>query len=202
MHRTGDPQGLSRYVSAGSVVGVTVGSMGDIADVTTLDPAALSYLISQHGPREPGPCRVCGSELAIGSMGGGKATVYHCSSPEASSIEAGRIDREQTGNSWGPGTKSALEHWQASEVSVAYHGDWRVCAALQEYRALRESLGEDMTVPVGALLFPYGHGRDRCWNVLVHRGNDVWEQQPDFEYTHDPSHRTAEPGDDTSDTDA
>lgn len=106
-----------------------------------LDYIELSMLAGKHRPVEPGPCRVCGAELEIGSMGGGKATEYACGSPEADIIRNGK---------WGsPGERAATEHRQASKVSIRYHGDSRVGALIEEVRQTRREKGEEVDVPVG-----------------------------------------------------
>lgn len=139
----------------------------------------LSYLIGRHRPIGPGLCRVCGAEMTIGSMGGGKATTYACGSDEASFIRASGHGQR----------KAASEHYAASQVSIAYHGDEDIVSALLELRELRQAAGEDMAVPIGELFYPLGHEGGACYSRAIHRGGDTWDRDSDFEFTHDPSHR-------------
>ncbi len=150
-----------------------------------LSPVELSVLIGAHRPVEVPPCRVCGHELKIASMGGGEATKYVCDSEEASIHGKGSL--------WGPEADAAADHRRRSEVKISYHGDSTVAAALVELRRLRELLGEDMTVPVGEVFYPDGHGKHVCsWNRIRHDGDDVWTRAPDFEFTHEPLHADLE----------
>ncbi len=148
-----------------------------------VNPVELSVLIGQHTPVEVDPCRVCGHELTITSMGGGEATKYVCGSPAASVLG-------KDGGLWGAAAEEAYAHRRRSEVLVAYHGDSTVVAVLHELRRLRALLGEDMTAPVGAVHFPNGHGKNQCYRFLRHLGGDRWEQVVDFDFEHDPTHKT------------
>lgn len=144
-----------------------------------MTPVELSLLISQHAPREPGPCRVCGStDMTIASMGGGEATKYVCG------VAAAEL-RTKAGREY---DEVAERHYRPSEQRITYHGDPEVVAALHELRALREQFGDDMTVPVGTVAFPNGHGKHLCYRSLRHEGGDRWVKELDWEYTHDPSH--------------
>ncbi len=150
-----------------------------------VSPVELSVLTARHRPVVVPQCRVCGHVLTIASMGGGDATKYVCDSPEASMFGRGSL--------WGPEADAAAEHRRRSEVRISYHGDSGLVAVLAELRRLRQLLGEDMDVPVGTVHYPDGHGKHVCsWNRLRHDGNDVWTRDPDFEFTHDPSHATLE----------
>lgn len=128
-----------------------------------LTAAELSILRWRHAPVVIPPCRVCGAELTIGSMGGGQATKYSCSSPEASSI--GDKTREER--------RDASDHYAASIVNVAYHGDPKIVRVIDELVALRSAAGEDMVVPVG---FVFLHSVSDCY-PLVHVGDGVWENR-------------------------
>ena len=166
----------------------TMGMDGPAQDNAPMSAAALSYLLFCHSPKDPGVCRVCGSELKFASTGGGQGTKYVCGSPEADILAAGSRDIAAGHSGWGPIWKKASEHYGASEVHISYHGDSDVVGALHELRALRASLGEDMDVPVGENYYPYGHGKGLCWRRYIHVGRDRWEDHNDFQYTHDPSH--------------
>lgn len=145
-----------------------------------LSPIELSVLIHQHQPVDVGDCRICGHKLTMASSGGGEAARYACGSDAASIMGKGDI--------WGAAADEAAEHRRRSEVLVSYHGDDTIIMALRELRRLRELLGEDMTVAEGEVFYPYGHGKNRCWNRMRHVGDDVWLQHSDMEFTHDPSH--------------
>lgn len=150
--------------------------------ITPISPVDLSMLIGRHSPVEPDPCRVCGStDMTIGSMGGGNATVYRCGAAVASLYTGSRDER-----------KAADEHYRRSAQRIAYHGDMEIVVALHELRALREAAGEGMAVPVGTHAFPNGHGKGRCYYRLRHEGGDRWVPGHDFDYTHDPSHASLE----------
>lgn len=152
--------------------------------ITPISAVDLSMLTGRHSPVEPDPCRVCGSDMTIGSMGGGNATVYRCSVATAHYFTA--VDRE-----------AVEDHYRRSEQRISYHGDHAIVAALHELRALREAAGEDMTVAVGAHAFPNGHGKGRCYYRLRHEGGDRWVLDHDFQYTHDPAHADVEADEDT-----
>jgi hypothetical protein len=77
-------------------------------------------------------CRVCGGEMAIGSMGGGMPTVWHCASPEADWLGHG----EKTYDSE---PHPRYDHWQRSTVEQRIHGDSRVIRALDELQRARAS---------------------------------------------------------------
>jgi hypothetical protein len=153
---------------------------GTVAHPTPMSPAELSILIWQHSPKEIGPCPVCGHEMTLASMGGGEATRYVCGSTEASPIgKHGRDERD-----------AADSHYRRSAKLVTYHGDPHVVRGLRELRAARGRLGENMTVPVGAVFFPEGHGQYRCSRYVRHLGDDQWERVTDIDYAHDPAHAT------------
>lgn len=147
--------------------------------ITPISAVDLSMLIGKHAPVRPDPCGVCGADVTIGSMGGGNATVYRCSVASENYFTA--EDR-----------KANEEHYRRSEQRITYHGDQAIVAALLELRALRDATGEDMSVPVGAYAFPYGHSKGRCYYRLRHEGGDRWEPDHDFDYTHDPTHADQE----------
>lgn len=147
---------------------------------TRISAVELSRLLARNWPVEPEPCRVCGHpEMTVASMGSGQATVYVCELAQINVTRSGmpRADRDD-----------AAKHYADSRQSITYHGDPEVVAVLLELRALREAAGDDMTVPVGTVAYPYGHGKNRCWYTQVHRGGDRWEEQHDRQFTHDPSH--------------
>lgn len=81
-------------------------------------------------------CRVCGGEMAIGSMGGGMPTVWHCASDEADWLRHG----EQT---YGSEPHPRYDHWTKSTVEQRVHGDDRVIRALDELQRLRAQARED-----------------------------------------------------------
>lgn len=143
--------------------------------MTKPTPAALSYLISQYAPQDPGPCRVCGGRLEISEMARGAAT-YRC--PSIDPIG---------------GTPTDTEHWRRSEQVIVDRSDPDVVAALTQLRELRAAAGEDMTVPAGTLHFPHGHGQHHCYRYAEHLGDDRWKERFDSQFTHDPSHAEHDP---------
>lgn len=149
-------------------------------DIGTPIPAAdLSLLIFNHQLRGPDPCRVCGHpEMKISSMGGGAATVYVCQLAATNVMRSGM-----------PSTEAAAwsDHYGQSKQRISYAGDGQVVHALLELRALRAAAGDDMTVPVGAVAYPHGHGKYRCNHYLTHTGDDQWTPGTDLDY-HDPEH--------------
>lgn len=177
--RWDEPITVGDLVSAVNTVRTTDRRAAGTAQVNRISPVDLSMLIGRHTPVRPDPCRVCGADMTIGSMGGGDATVYRCSVASA--------------NYFNPTNRAETEdHYRRSEQRITYHGDHAIVAALLELRALREAAGEDMAVPVGAYAFPNGHGKGRCYYRLRHLGGDRWELAHDFDYTHDPAHAEQE----------
>ena len=68
----------------------------------------VEVLVKCYGPQEIPPCRVCGAELTIGSMGGGEATTWHCSSDEATWLK--------------PGVKDS---WNGPEITHYRESEWK-----------------------------------------------------------------------------
>lgn len=136
-----------------------------------LTAAELSILRSEHAPVHIPPCRVCGAELEIGSMGGGRGTKYACSSVAASTIKS---SREKGAPLTNEEREAASNHYGASAVHVSYHGDPSVVAVIDELVERRTADGEDMTVPVGmAVLYC-----DTDVFPNVHHGDGVWARRP------------------------
>lgn len=157
--------------------------------MTPMTPVELSLLRFAHVPVDPGPCRVCGAELVVARSGGGEPTKWVCGSPEANFLAASRRDNEAGNLSvFGPEYRAAMDHWSASERLIDQRADPRVIAVVDELIAVRAAAGEDMTVPVGAVHFPYGHGQSLCRHYVEHVGEGVWENRLDLDYTHDPTH--------------
>lgn len=83
-------------------------------------------LRTRYSDPEIPPCRVCGTALKIGKMGGGEPTVWHCGSDDANWLGSGE--------GWnGP----KYHHYQDSEYVQRRHGDRSVIRALDELDALR-----------------------------------------------------------------
>ncbi len=139
-------------------------------NTVAIDPTELSYLIFLHSPRGAGPCSECGAPVEVSQMEHGVVT-YNCGA--VSPIG---------------GDDATVSHWRRSQQFIAYHGDDRIVAALIELRELRAAAGEDMTVPVGACYFRWGHGKFRCWRYVQHVGAGQWEERMDNDFVHDPSH--------------
>lgn len=153
---------------------------------TAFTPAGLSFLTWTHRARHPSPCRVCGSPLRIGEMRAG-STTYHCDSPEADFIEVGRPRPEDTEASRRARREEAESHFRRSEEVIGYAGDSTIARLVTELRGMRIDRGEDMSVPVGEMFYPDGHGRGLCRGGYRHLGADQWERVFD-DYAHDPSH--------------
>jgi hypothetical protein len=67
------------------------------------------------------PCRLCGAELGLASMGSGQATVYAC-------------DGRNEDGSWKPGRSAADEHYSRSQYEdLKSGGDERVIEALRRW---------------------------------------------------------------------
>ena len=74
-----------------------------------------------YGPVKVPACRVCGGELSIQGMGGGKPTVYACSG-------------QNEDMSWQEGRKPADEHYSQSHWEDRRQGgDYRVLELLRRY---------------------------------------------------------------------
>lgn len=132
-------------------------------DLSVIDLAWLSW---HARPSDPGTCRVCGGELTVGRMGGGRPTVYHCSVPRP--IEARREGRDED---------AAWQHFRDSEVEVTRHGDPAVRALVAEVRRRREEVGEPAYPEIGAA-HEYAPGRPSGY---VYEGDDtfVFRSSPD-----------------------
>lgn len=136
-------------------------------------------MVFRHRSADPEACRVCGGEMAIVRMGGGEEGVYRCAATTARvSVRLGPGERDEA--DW--------RHYLDSEVRVFYVGDEEVSVAVEELRRRRQAMGEDVSVPVGATYFPFGHGQGLCNLRWVHRGADSWELAMDPNYDHDPTH--------------
>jgi hypothetical protein len=145
-----------------------------------ITPVDLSLLISTHLPREPAACVVCGSTMTVASCGGSRATKYVCG------MAATHLTRLATA---APAVQAEVsDHYARSAQYITYHGDHTVVDVARELRALRTALGDDMTVPDGAVHYPHGHGRSRCDMYLRHLGHDRWTTESDTTYTHNPAH--------------
>lgn len=144
---------------------------------TSPSAVELSIMINRYRDVEIGPCPVCAGVRDLSEMKSGVFR-YRCRAAGAGVLKPG-----------GPADSEVYEHYRRSELVVASHGDPDVLAALLQLRALRAAAGEDMGVPVGAEHFPYGHDNGRCWMRVVHAGDDVWTEQNDHDFTHDPKHR-------------
>lgn len=153
---------------------------------TAFTPAELSFLTWTHRARHPSPCRVCGAPLEIGSIGSGSA-IYHCSSPEADFVEAGRPRPEDTPAARNERRERASVHFAQSEETIGYGGDPTIARLVAEVRSMRIDRGEDMSVAVGEVFYPDGHGRGRCRGGYRHLGADQWEGFHD-DYAHDLNH--------------
>lgn len=131
-----------------------------------LSPLDLAWLAFLNRPEDPGLCRICGAELAIGKAGGGEPTVYHCST--ARPLAPGQTEDER---------EAAWEHFRDSEVVQRRHGDSHVVAVIDELRARRAAAGEPAYPEVGELYNPWGisgskvrqryEGDDRFETVLL-----------------------------------
>lgn len=142
-------------------------------------PAELSLLIFQQRPRNFGPCRVCGADTLKIIGIGGATTLYVCETALLAAAQS-EVDRD-TQQAW-------TEHYQRSKQATTYPGDAQITRALLELRALRTAAGDNMTVPAGTLVFPHGHGENRCYRYQEHTGDDQWIEHVDFTYQHNPAH--------------
>lgn len=151
------------------------------SDLMSLTPAELSFLAWENPYPRPGDCTICGAPLVRTRIGEGRKDIYRCSSPEADfSLYASAKNAEAL-------MAEAWAHAKASEYSFnSYHHPLvgRLAEALLQ--AL-EAAGTDVSVPVGEVFFPRGHGSMCCKSHYRHAGNGQWERVDD-NYAHDPSH--------------
>lgn len=139
-----------------------------VSSIEDLTPLELAWLASEYRLREPGPCRVCGGELSVGSVGGGRPTVYHCSTDAADWLRKSGEERS-----------AALEHWKVSATEIVSHGDGRVRQLIDEVRRRRQDAGEPAYPEVGEMYDPTPYegsvpyqrylGDDRFEFVVVER---------------------------------
>ncbi|HWL42742.1 MAG TPA: hypothetical protein VNQ73_07350 [Ilumatobacter sp.] len=129
-----------------------------------LSAIELSIVRSRHLPPIVPPCRVCGADLEVVSIGAGHATKYACSSPEARRAGSRGAEREQR--------LVALRHYHDSEVRIAYHDDPLTVAAIDELLARRAAAGEPVDVPVGTV---HVDGIESM--PLVYQGDGRWERE-------------------------
>lgn len=87
--------------------------------VPSITDEQLGELEEQYRSEPIPVCRVCGSDLAISSMGGGRPTTWNCSNEEALT-STGKMD-------W--------DHYEKSRFEQRRVGDYRVLALIARLRA-------------------------------------------------------------------
>ncbi|WP_455233474.1 hypothetical protein [Geopseudomonas aromaticivorans] len=91
----------------------------------------LDALEAEFTPVPLPPCSVCGAKLGIVEIGGGRPTIYACTSTE--------IDRQ---------------HYSASRYRHTGAGDSRVVSLIQRVRQLEEALAKQAPLEEATLRFP------------------------------------------------
>jgi hypothetical protein len=85
----------------------------------------IETLTERYEPTEVPPCRVCGAELSIGSMGGGEPTRWACSGREEDPDRPGYLR-------WMKGRTPADDHYDKSQfVDRRQGGDELVMEAVR-----------------------------------------------------------------------
>lgn len=100
------------------------------ADVEKATDDDLIAMLRERFTGDPvPPCRVCGAELTIGSIGGNTSTKYAC--PNADTLK----------HEWGsPEQREAMEHYRASEFFHNKPGDTLVLQLLDRYQHLLDEI--------------------------------------------------------------
>lgn len=118
-----------------------------------VDSELLQRLEERYAHPEVPPCRICGEELTVSSMGGGGPTIFHCGSEQAKwlggslCLEAQKLDpNHKKGLSY----KYSCEHYRHyvdSEFNVYRHGDSDVLKLVEHVRELT-SAAKERTIPL------------------------------------------------------
>ena len=90
------------------------------AEAGILTSDTLQLLTDKYKNYDIPPCRVCGSELTVGSMGGGRLTEFACSEATI-------------------GTDGWLEHYGQSKWTAPNKPDRLVTLLIDKYKELQEN---------------------------------------------------------------
>ena len=98
------------------------------------DVELIARLTDSYGPEPTPRCRVCGEELTIGAMGGGKPTEWSCSGQED--------DPDRPGHwRYKPGRSFADDHYQQSRHTQYRRPSSDIMELIARFQKVRAGLG-------------------------------------------------------------
>ncbi len=104
---------------------------------TWTDEELVDELTNAHAPTVIPPCCVCGGKLSVGSIGGGRPTIYACAAVEDDPERPG-LCRRKAGREYGRTQEERDEenkHYDASRFEDVRHTNERVRELLRRFSA-------------------------------------------------------------------